>query len=305
MATLTHYLHYPVAILGSIAALLLGWMAHKLAHKYYAKRESDPAERYRKHQVVSTWVAVAATLVVVVLWARLLQHTGTFLGIVAAGLAVALKEPLLSIAGRIAIFAGKMYSVGDRIEIDQMKGDVIDIGFFYTRMMEIGSWIKADQASGRILQFANARVFGGTAVLNYTQNFAYIWDEVLMPITYDSNVQEMQRIMLRVGGDYTREFMAGAEEQLKAMQRFYLVPSVELKPAMYMKVTDNWVELTMRYVVEPKKRRTASSFIYGEIFKQIQGREDIAIASTTSDVTVHGAPRSSEEPGKPGEQKAA
>ena len=76
---------------------------------------------------------------VAILWAHTLQNKGTFLGLIGAGMAVALKEPLLSIAGRLAIFSGHMYTAGDRIELQEMKGDVIDVGFFYTRMLEIGS----------------------------------------------------------------------------------------------------------------------------------------------------------------------
>src|SRR5207237_8593116 len=142
------------------------------------------------------------------------QRAVTFAGVGGAGGAVALREPLVSIAGRIAIFVGKIFNVGDRIEINQMKGDVIDIGFFYTRMMEVGNWIGGDQASGRIVQIPNSKVFG-TAIFNYTQNFSYIWDEVHLPITYDSNFDSATRILLDVGGEYTKEFLKGAQEELE------------------------------------------------------------------------------------------
>jgi small-conductance mechanosensitive channel len=81
----------------------------------------------------------------------------------------------LRYASRVAIFAGKMYSVGDRVQLETMSGDLIDVGFFYTRMMEIGNWIGGDQASGRIVQLPNSKVFGNQ-IFNYTQNFDYIWD---------------------------------------------------------------------------------------------------------------------------------
>ncbi len=281
------HISHPVAVFGTLIILLVWILLGTAGQKAIARTETNPKERYRKRQVFTTTVAIVSSAIIILLWARLLQHTGTFLGIVGAGLAVALREPLLSVAGRIAISAGKMYSVGDRIEIDKLTGDVIDVGFFYTRMMELGNWIQGDQASGRIVQFANAKVFG-TSVFNYTRDFAYIWDEVLFPITYDSNVEAMTNILLGVGGDYTREFLQGAEAQLAEMKKFFLVPSFELKPNVYLKVTDNWLELRMRYVVEPKKRRAASNFVYSETFKKIQGRKDISIASTTMDLTVHG-----------------
>jgi small-conductance mechanosensitive channel len=208
------------------------------------------------------------------------------LGLLGAGLAIALKEPLLSVAGRLAIFAGHMYMAGDRIELQQMAGDVIDIGFFYTRMLEIGSWIGADQYSGRMLLIPNSLIFG-SPILNYTQHLSRIWDEVVLPITYDSNMEAAIRILSDVGNEYSREFLKDAEKDLEQMRRQFLVPQLELKPSVYVKVTSNWLELTMRYVVDPKQRRPASSFIYKEVFKQVSQAKDIQIASETMDLTVH------------------
>lgn len=295
MSWLTHYLHYPVAILGTIAAFVLAWIVHLLGDRIIEHRQMDARERYRERSILSTVLFVLVAVAIVVLWARLLERRGTFLGLLGAGLAIALREPLLSIAGRIAIFVGKMYAVGDRIEINKLTGDVIDVGFFYTRMMELGNWIGGDQASGRTVQFANAGIFG-TPVFNYTQSFAYIWDEITMPITYHSNIKAMTEILLDVGGSYTRDFLQGAQAQLEEMKRYFLVGNVELKPQVYMAITSNWVELKMRYVVEPKKRRQAQTYLYAHVFDRIQGRDDISIASETMDLTVHrGAPADTEK----------
>ena len=283
--TVVPYLHYPVAIIGTIVVVIAAVAAYFAVRNYIDRHVGDPKEHYRKRQVLSSLVVIFSVAAIGILWARLLQHTGTFLGIVGAGLAIALRDPLLSIAGRIAISAGGMYSVGDRIELDKMKGDVIDVGFFYTRMMEVGAWIGGDQVSGRIVQLSNSRVFG-TPVFNYTQNFAYIWDEITLPITYTSNLQAATKILLDVGGEYSREFLTGAEAQLREMERYFVVPAFELKPNVYVKVTSNWLELTMRYVVEPKKRRNATTFIYTEAFKRVQASGEIRIASETMDLTV-------------------
>ncbi len=292
-----HALKYPVAIIGTIAAILLAWIIHTLGRKYINSHIRDVKEHYRKLSFLSTTIVILAVATIIVLWARPMQHTGTFLGLIGAGVAVALRDPLLSVAGRVAIFAGNMYSVGDRIEINKMTGDVIDVGFFYTRMMEVGHWIGADQVTGRLVQFSNSRVFGH-AVFNYTQNFAYIWDVVTIPITYSSNVQDTTKALLEVGNEYTHEFLKGARSQLEGMRQYFLVPEFELEPQVYLTVTSNWIELTMRYVVDPKKRRSASSFIYTEVFRRIQGREDIVIASETMDLSIHPPGTSEPQEGK-------
>jgi small-conductance mechanosensitive channel len=287
------FLAHPIAVFGTLGVFLVGWIVLASGHKFINSRAPNPKEEYRKRRLLNTIVVVAGACIIIALWAKLLPHASTFLGLIGAGLAVALREPLLSIAGRIAIFVGHMYTAGDRIEINKLSGDVIDVGFFYTRMMEIGNWIGGDQYSGRIIQFANAQVFGAS-VFNYTRNFSYIWDEIKLPITYDSNIKNATEILRRVGGEYTGKFMREAEPQIEKMQRIFMVPRFEVEPVVFMKVTDNWVELTLRYVVEPKQRRAASSYIFGEMFRQIRERDDIQIASSTMNLTIQkgGAPGS-------------
>ncbi|HEY2232600.1 MAG TPA: mechanosensitive ion channel domain-containing protein [Candidatus Angelobacter sp.] len=302
------FLAHPISVFGTLGVLVVGWVVLTLGHKFIASRAPNPKEQYRRQRLLSTLVVVVGAVIIIGLWAKLLPHTSTFLGLIGAGLAVALREPLLSIAGRIAIFFGHMYTAGDRIEINKLSGDVIDVGFFYTRMMEIGNWIGGDQYSGRVIQFANAQVFGAS-VFNYTRNFAYIWDEIKLPITYASNIKAATEILKSVGGEYTREFMKDAEPQIERMQRIFMVPRFEVEPVVFMKVTDNWVELTLRYLVDPKKRRSASSYMFGEIFQQIREHKDIEIASSTMTLTVQQGGLSSEdrkdEDRKDNERKAA
>src|SRR3954470_16946930 len=281
------WMHYPVATIGTAAIIVAVPVVYGIGGAIIQRGEGNFAERFRKRKFLLTILVLGAAVGIVLFWARLLQHPGTFLGILGAGLAVALREPLLSIAGRIAIFAGHMYSVGDRIEINKIGGDVIDVGFFYTRMLEIGNWISADQSTGRIVQFSNSQIFG-TAVYNYTQNFSYIWDEVPLPITYDSNLEQAKRIMLAAGEEYTQDFLHKAQDDLEAMRHSFLVPKVELKPQVFLSFDSNYVTLTMRYIVPPKQRRAAKSFLFEHILKGISERHDIHYGSTTQDLTLHG-----------------
>jgi small-conductance mechanosensitive channel len=292
---------HSVSIFGTLGVLLLGAAAIAVGNKWIESHAPNPKEEYRRRRLLTTIIVVVGGAIIIGLWAKLVPHASTFLGLIGAGLAVALREPLLSIAGRIAIFVGHMYTAGDRIEINKLSGDVIDVGFFYTRMMEIGNWIGGDQYSGRIIQFANAQVFGAS-VFNYTRNFAYIWDEIKLPITYGSNVKAATELLKSVGGEYTREFMRDAEPQIEKMQRIFMVEKFEVEPAVFMKVTDNWVELTLRYLVAPRKRRAAATYIFSEIFRQIQQRKDIEIASSTMALTIQG---SDLQLNKDDEQKAA
>ncbi len=281
-----HWLPYPIPILGSVIAIVLAVLLHFAAAAYLRQRVQDHRERYRRRKFFSTIIVFAAGFVMVILWAHTLRQKGTFLGLLGAGVAIALREPLLSIAGRLAIFSGHMYNAGDRIEFQKMSGDVIDIGFFYTRLLEIGSWISGDQYSGRILLIPNSMIFG-TPIMNYTLHLSLIWDEVHLPITYQSNMEHASRILTEVGTEYTGEFLKNAERELEQMRRDFLIPQLQLQPEVYLKVTSNWLQLSMRYLVDPKQRRAASSYIYTAVFKRVSQARDIQIASETMDLTVH------------------
>lgn len=282
------WLPYPVPIIGSVIAVLTAALLYSGVVLYAKSTTKDKHERYRRQSLWTTIVVIVAGVTIAFLWAHTLKEKGTFLGLIGAGLAVALREPLLSIAGRLAVFTGHMYNAGDRIELQKMTGDVIDIGFFYTRMLEIGSWIRGDQYNGRILLIPNSMIFG-TPILNYTQHLSCIWDEVTLPITYGSDLESTIRILTEVGEAYTREFLRTAQQELEAMKRRFLVPEVEFQPTVFVSITSNWVELRMRYVVEAKKRRAASSYIYKEVFSRVQKNEKIQIASETMDLTLHPA----------------
>lgn len=181
---------YPIATVGTVITLVVAFLADRVGAVYFKRRKAPAANFYRNRQVLGIVLTVISAGIILVLWARLFNDKGTFFGLLAAGLAVALREPLLNVAGRISISAGRMYAVGDRIELDRMAGDVIGIGFFYTRMLEIGNWMRADQATGRTVLFSNSRVYQH-AVFNYTQNFAYIWDELVLPVTYASDLGKL------------------------------------------------------------------------------------------------------------------
>jgi small-conductance mechanosensitive channel len=271
---------------GTLATFVCAWLIHAVVASYVERRVTSARERYSRRKLLSTSLAVAVTIVLIILWASPLRNTGVFLGLVGAGVAVALKDPLLSIFGRMAILAGGMYNVGDRVEIGQLKGDVIDVGFMYTRLMEIGNWIGGDMATGRIVQFSNSKLFG-EPIFNYTSHFEYIWDEIHLPITYASDLKAANEILLSVGNEYTKEFLQGAQQELDQMGRDFLVPRFELGPVVYVKVTSNWVECALRYIVNAKQRRAASNFIFRKVFEQVRARTDIQVASQTMDIAVH------------------
>ena len=280
-------MHYPVATIGTAVVLVAAFAIDSVGEHMIRRGSADERDKYMRRTNLRLIVTIAAVAAIVLLWARLFRNEGTFFGLLGAGLAVAMKEPLLSIAGRLSIWFGHLYRVGDRIEFEGMAGDVISIGVIYTRMLEIGNWIHGDQATGRIVQFPNASVYQ-SSLYNYTQNFSFIWDELILPVTYSSDVPAACEILVKTGDEYTRDFLANAQGELDKLRDSSYLPDLNLKPAVYTRVTSNYVELRMRYLVDPRKRRAASSWLYQHMFERIRKNENISIGSDTMDLTVHG-----------------
>jgi hypothetical protein len=126
----------------------------------------------------------------------------------------------------------------------------------------------------------------------------------MLPITYASNLKATTEALLQAGHEYTSDFLNNAQAELDRMQRYFLVPKFELKPQVYIEVNSNWVELTMRYVVTPKRRRQARTFIYSHVFQHLQGRDDVVIASQTMDVQVHAKQTEESSSSQRGQQSA-
>jgi small-conductance mechanosensitive channel len=201
-------------------------------------------------------------------------------GVIGAGLAVALQDVVKNLAGSIVILITGVYRVGNRIEINDTMGDVIDIGLFTTTMLEVREWLDADQATGRITTVPNGVVLT-KPVQNYTKLHKYLWDELAIELTAESNWEEAMNIMSEIGETHTEQFVDDANKSLTRLERYYYVEGHVLKPNAYITPTTNGYTLTLRYVVDAWKRRTTNSDIWSDIIKAFAERSDIVIAPRT------------------------
>ena len=176
------------------------------------------------------------------------------IGLFSAGVAITLQELFLSIAGSIYIFVVKVYKPGDRIEINGIKGDVIDVDSIYTTMMEIGQWVSSDNYSGRIVKLSNAFVFKGP-IYNYSQDFPFIWDEFNLPIRYGSDIELAKSIVIEIASETLSEYTRQSKKQWKTVVNKYYIEDALVDPTLAITLTDNWIQFNLRYIVDYKKRR--------------------------------------------------
>jgi len=266
------------ATLGTVAGL---WVLHKLILAVVYRRVRDPWSRYRWRKSL-TYVFMAAGIVIVGrMWFAGVQALATFFGLLSAGLAIALKEPVSNLAGWAFIIWRRPFEVGDRVQIGPHAGDVIDLGLFQFTLNEIGAWVQADQSSGRIVHVPNGKVFTDP-VANYNKGFRYIWNEVPVVVTFESDWRKAKQILGKIAVKHAEHLTAQAEQELLAASQQYLINYRKLTPIVYTNVVDYGVQLTIRYLIEPRKRRGTEHAIWEDILTEFAACQDIDLAYHTT-----------------------
>jgi small-conductance mechanosensitive channel len=266
-----------------IATLLivLGlWALYRLALAVVYGRVQDAWARYRWRKGFTYSVWVIGALAVGPLWVKGMGTVATFLGLLGAGLAIALKDVVANLAGWAYLVWRQPFAVGDRIQIGPHAGDVIDLSLFRFTLNEIGQWVHADQSTGRIVHIPNGRVLS-EAIANYNQGFAFLWHEVPVLVTFESNWRRAKEILMRIAAKHAEYLTPQAERKLLEISRKYLISYTKLGPIVYTRVAEDGVQLTLRYLVEPRRRRGTEHAIWEEILDEFSRLPDVEIAYIT------------------------
>lgn len=273
------------ALQGKLLATLLIlfglWLLDRVVLAVVYRRVTDAWSRYRWRKATTYATSGLGVLLVGRTWFVGMESIATFLGLLSAGLAIALKDPVTNFAGWVFLMWRRPFEVGDRIEIAGQKGDVIDIRLQQFTLNEIGNWVDADQSSGRIIHVPNGRLFL-ESVANYDRGFRYIWNEVPVVVTFESNWRKAKEILTRIAFKHAEHLTAQAEEDLLSASRQYLINYTKLTPIVYTSVVDNGIRLTMRYLIEPRRRRGTEHAIWEDILAELDAAPDIDLAYNTT-----------------------
>ncbi|MHC1757847.1 MAG: mechanosensitive ion channel family protein [Methanosarcina sp.] len=261
--------------------ILLAYILNSLAGNFILKRVTTARDRYTLRKTVSVLVTVLAFASLFAIW---IERTSTLIiayGILSAGIAIALQDLLRSIAGGILIITSNPFKAGDRIQVGDNIGDVLDIGNFSTKLMEIREWGNSDQYTGRIIQLPNSFVLN-QPIKNYTRDFSFIWDEIRVMLIYGSNWKKAQEIILKIADPIVKGFESTAKEELLRMGNKYFIPTYDVQTSIYTSIGENWIELRLRYVVDPIKRREVNNLLASKILEDFEKEEDIVVGTITS-----------------------
>lgn len=275
--TATNIIEYTLWIVSILLAV--AWI-----RRYLKKKLPDNSVKYKTQKGVEISGYFLVVLVSVSFFTGNIKDFGLALGFLTAGITITLQELILSIAGSFYIFFVRVYKPGDRIEINGIKGDVIDIDSIYTTMMEIGEWVSSDNYSGRIVKLSNSFVFKGP-VYNYSQDFPFVWDEFNLPIRYGSDLEIAKSIVIGIAQEKLSAYVNASIEEWKAVVSKYYIENAVVEPTLAITLTDNWIQFNLRYIVDYKKRRVVKNELNQEIAKRIEKSEGkVSLASATFEI---------------------
>jgi len=268
-------------ILHSVVLLIFVTLLKTLICALLRRKLTDPAKFYHWRSMVVYTYSLLAVILVGRIWVQDIDSIAKGLAIVSAGIAIAMHDSIASLAGWAYILWFKPFKVGDRIEIGGTSGDVIDIRLFQFSMIEIGNWVEADHSTGRIVHVPNSKVFR-ESMANYEIGFEYIWHEIPVLISFESNWEKAKQILTDISKDKAEPLSQGAEAQIKHAAMQYLIYFNRLTPIVYTSVKDSGVMLTMRYIVKPRQRRTSNQEVWEAILREFAKHDDISLAYPTT-----------------------
>lgn len=268
-------------LLNSLLVVAILWLIRLIVLRLVYRNVDDPHQHYYWQKHLTYIFSFLGVLILGSIWIEQFESIVTFIGLLSAGIAIALKDLVADLAAWIYLLWRKPFEIGDRIEIDdEIKGDVADKRLFKFTLVEIGNWVDADQSTGRVIHIPNHYIFT-RKIANYTSDFEFIWNEVQVMVTFESHWKKAKKILQEIADRHSASLTNEARRQLRQTAKTYLVVYNILTPTVYTSVKEYGVALTIRYLTNPRNRRGTEQVIWEEILSQFGQEDDIQYAYPT------------------------
>jgi small-conductance mechanosensitive channel len=266
-------------LLISAFVLIAILIARRVIVALISRRVESQTIRYRWSKATAYGGFLLGLLILIQVWFTAIQSLGTFLGLLSAGLAIALKDLVADLAGWFFILWRRPFELGDRIEVAGLKGDVVDRTIFQITIMEVGNWIDADQSTGRLIHIPNSMIFTHP-LANYIAGFPYLWNELKVGVTFGSNWRKAKRILEKLAEDLVVDLRHDSPAPRRKDDDRFLIRYRKLTPIVYTSVRDSGILLTLRYICGPRERRGTGANLWEQILEAFEHETDIEFAPT-------------------------
>lgn len=244
----------------------------------------DKKARYQTRKIINFFLFLIIVFIISIAFNEKMEALTVTFGVIGAGVAFALQEVITSVAGWINITLNKVFNIGDRVQLGGIKGDVIDISVLTTTIMEIGAWVDGDLYNGRVVKVSNSCVFKD-AVFNYSGEFPFLWDEVIISVTHDSDIKEAMLISEEIASQIQGDYEQGAEKKWNELLKKYVLEDAKVGNFSSITFDMNAVHIKLRYVTNFKERRKTKSVLSETILQRFQAAENIHFAGATLEIT--------------------
>ena len=252
----------------------------KLIHQVIRKQIKSNKTIYKWKRTSNSVLMLLGLLILGFLWFSSLGSFTAFIGLVTAALAFALRDIVTDLAGYVFVMIRRPFQVSDRIQIGETKGDVLQIEWFQITLLEVGNWVNQDQSTGRIIYMPIGQVLTQT-IFNYTAGFDWIWNEISVLMTFESNWEKAKKIILDIIAKQDLEMNQNIEKKLKKAMQHHLIEYSNIKPIVYTNTTDSGINLTVRYLCPPKMRRISEHNFWESLLKTFGTNESLSMAYPT------------------------
>src|SRR5580700_2039349 len=278
-----------LSLFGKCVAAILGMLVihagFRILEQTLPRRFGRADSRYKVRKFIIFSGYITILLFLALLFEDHLGRLSFAIGVIGAGVAVALQDVLASLAGAFAIGFSKLYMVGDRVQIGDTRGDVIDIGLLRTTLMETGNWVSKDMYNGRLVRIPNSAVLKGP-IFNYSQGFPFIWDEIKVVLTTSSNCELARNMLTRVAKEVIGDYLAEAQISWNAVSDYYETINPSLEPAITLVVNGGKLEFGVSYIVDYTKRSAVEDHLFTKIVQEVANSNGKLIWASTLAVAI-------------------
>jgi hypothetical protein len=269
----------------SILGVSLTRSAFSLLERILTRRFGHGGQRHRVRKIVTTFAYIIIFALITILFADRLKQVGIAAGLFAAGVVVAMQDIVSSFGGFISIGFSNLYRIGDRIQVNEIKGDVVDISVMRTTILETGDWVSGDFYNGRIVRVPNSTVLKGL-IFNYSQGFRFVWDEIRIRLKSQSDQWQAREMLLRVGKETICDYLAEAESAWKQIAENYRVENPLLEPTVTLQAGGGALEFTLSYIVDYRRRTVVKDRLFTRIVDEVASSNEVLVWAPSSTTIV-------------------
>ena len=235
----------------------------------YTRAYVSNKKKYFRNRMLKIALNIISIILVVLLWGHRISGMVTIISFLSAGIAIAVKEIIFDFFAGIYINMKKIFELEDRVEINGIKGDVVNIRSLGFEVLEVGDRVHAEQSTGRIIHIPNSFVFL-YPLKNYTKAFKYIWDEITVKVPLDADIEKTKEVLYDIvnSNEILESIPKKMEDAVADVTVEYRIYYNYLDPIIYTEIVDSHVELYIRYIVHPKKSRIVEDEIYLKILDE-------------------------------------